>query len=286
MDVLNLAADKRQRRHFSAALIIAVLLGGCGGIPPHTEVVTIATSARLEPRRVATETFDLWLLQRADHPGQDLVVYIEGDGHAWESRSRPSPDPTPLNPVALRLAILDESSNVTWIARPCQYVTSSTCQPAYWTSARFAPEVVVSMNAAIDNAKRYAGAERVHLVGYSGGGGIAVLVAARRTDIGSLRTIAGNLDHSAFTRHHGVSPMTASLNPADAAFRLAHLPQRHWIGEDDDVIVPAVAAGFLSRMRDTHCASIENISGARHGSGWESPWRKEGQSIPVCNSKP
>ena len=37
----------------------------------------------------------------------------------------------------------------------------------------------------------------IHLIGYSGGGAIAVLTASRREDVLSVRTIAANLDHSA-----------------------------------------------------------------------------------------
>jgi hypothetical protein len=45
---------------------------------------------------------------------------------------------------------------------------------------------------------------------------VASLVAARRHDVVRLVTVAGNLDHLAWTTLHGVSPLTGSLNPADA----------------------------------------------------------------------
>lgn len=54
--------------------------------------------------------------------GDVLRVYIEGDGHAWQSRTRPSADPTPHNPVGLRLALADPSpAPLLYLARPCQY---------------------------------------------------------------------------------------------------------------------------------------------------------------------
>jgi len=43
--------------------------------------------------------------------GATLRVYIEGDGFAWINRFRISPDPTPRNPVALKLAATDPASN-------------------------------------------------------------------------------------------------------------------------------------------------------------------------------
>lgn len=271
---------------FSAVLIMA--LTACSSFLPRSEVelaATIAAPARLEEHQIVAGAFTLALRQRDDAPGQDLIVYIEGDGYAWESRRRPSVDPTPSDPVALRLATLDTAPNVVWIARPCQYVQTKACRPIYWTNGRFAPEIVAAMDAAIDAAKARVNASRVHLVGYSGGGGIAVLVAAHREDVASLRTVAGNLDHAAFTRHHRVSPMSASLNPADVAPKLARLPQRHWVGSDDDVILPAFVGGFLSRMGDTRCAGIETVRGAHHAYGWASPWAERGQMIPTCGTQ-
>ncbi len=50
-----------------------------------------------------------------------MVVYIEGDGRAYVNRRTPSNDPTPGNPMALRLALADPSLRVLYLGRPCQY---------------------------------------------------------------------------------------------------------------------------------------------------------------------
>ncbi|MEX2353586.1 MAG: alpha/beta hydrolase, partial [Gammaproteobacteria bacterium] len=55
----------------------------------------------------------------------DPVVYIEGDGRAYVSRHRVSADPVPRNPLAFRLAVVDPSPAVIYIARPCQFVASA-----------------------------------------------------------------------------------------------------------------------------------------------------------------
>jgi len=55
---------------------------------------------------------------------------------------------------------------------------------------RFAPEVINSFSRAIDTLKEKSGAKYVELVGYSGGGAIAVLVAAGRSDVVGVRTVA------------------------------------------------------------------------------------------------
>lgn len=41
-----------------------------------------------------------------------LTIHIEGDGLAWINSSTPSSDPTPTNPLALRLALLDTAPSV------------------------------------------------------------------------------------------------------------------------------------------------------------------------------
>src|SRR3546814_2839304 len=69
-----------------------------------------------------------------------------------------------------------------------------------WTSARFSDGVIVSMSDALDRLKEEAGASSLDLVGYSGGGGVAVLLAARRRDVVSIVTIAGNLDQAQIGR--------------------------------------------------------------------------------------
>jgi hypothetical protein len=40
-------------------------------------------------------------------PTREAHLYIEGDGYAWKNRHEPSNDPTPMNPVAMRLAAAD-----------------------------------------------------------------------------------------------------------------------------------------------------------------------------------
>ena len=58
-----------------------------------------------------------------DGPGNDLVVYIEGDGSAWISHRVPSDDPTPKDPLAFRLAVMDPAPKVLYLGRPCQFTS-------------------------------------------------------------------------------------------------------------------------------------------------------------------
>ena len=79
-------------------------------------------------------------------------------------------------------------------------------------------------------------ARQLRLVGYSGGGTLAALLAARRADVCQLITVASNLDIERWASHHKVSPLWGSENPASYGAALQHLPQYHLIGGDDQVV--------------------------------------------------
>lgn len=277
----------RINSHLQAYLLLALLLAGCALNPhaDHEQAEAIAAPAHLAPHLRATPDFVLSTRERIGQAGADLTVYLEGDGLAWLSRSRPSPDPTPDDPVALRLAALDNAPNVAWIARPCQYTPlarNPECRAFYWTKGRFSEAVVAATDSALTAIKQAAGAQRIHLVGYSGGGGLAVLVAARRSDVATLRTLAGNLDHRVFTSLHGVSPLDASLNPADFAARVAKIPQIHYIGENDKVIPETIALAYLRQMGKTRCAVLRTLPTLTHSEGWTSAWLEFVGRLPNC----
>ena len=83
---------------------------------------------------------------RRDDDGA-LTVYIEGDGFAWATRSRPSFNPTPKRPMGLELALGHPGGNVAYLARPCQFVGETEfrgCTPLAWTHARFSEAAVAS----------------------------------------------------------------------------------------------------------------------------------------------
>jgi len=208
-----------------------------------------------------------------------LTIYIEGDGLAWRSRRRISNNPTPVKPVALQLALKDPQA-AAYLARPCQYLdVQSGCNPSLWTSARFSADTITATNQAADLLKQKFSAKHLRLIGYSGGGGIAALVAARRNDVSQLITIAGNLDHVVWTRHHKVSPLSHSLNPADEWRALQDIPQVHFIGEHDDIIGAFVAQSYASRFPQEHRPQIKTVKDTDHYCCWPEQWTKLLKSI-------
>lgn len=207
-------------------------------------------------------------------PGKTLTIFVEGDGYAWIDRTLPSFDPTPRDPVALRLALAHQDGNVAYLGRPCQYIDAelSKCSRRYWTEERFAPEVIAATAEAIDILKRSFGASRLILVGYSGGGAVATLVAARRNDIEQLVTVAGNLDHRAWTTHHRITPLVGSLNPADQVDALREIAQWHLVGANDTNITPEIVQGFANRFPQNHRPVVTVKPGFDHRCCWAENW--------------
>jgi hypothetical protein len=264
---------------FFIVLFIVFYLGGCA-TPPFFSgrslaAGDIAGKNGFTKNLIPGRNFTLVSYVKIGKVGDPLVIYIEGDGLAWESRSRVSSDPTPTGQLVMRLAVLDPSPNVAYLARPGQYVSlgASPCDAKYWTAKRFSPEVIDDADLAVSRLRDIAGARSVSLVGYSGGGAVAALVAARRDDVTGLRTIAGNLDCDAVSKSNNVSPLKGSLNPVDIADKLKTVPQRHFIASGDRIIPVSVAESFADKAGDVKHESITVVKGATHHSGWEAKWR-------------
>jgi hypothetical protein len=196
-----------------------------------------------------------------------LWVVIEGDGRAWLNMHEPSMDPTPVDPVGWRLAKDVSQKTVLYLARPCQYLNSDeldACSVTDWTDGRFAEKWVQRLNAAVDQAKRMSSARKIVLAGYSGGGVMAALVAARRDDVALLMTVASPLDHAAWTTHHKVTPLHASLSVVAVQQKLARLPQLHVVGADDKVVPPFLMQDFLRRYPSDTPAELVTLPGIDH----------------------
>ena len=182
--------------------------------------------------------------------GDLLTVVIEGDGIAHDSQGRPSADPTLKDPLGFRIAQAWPQGPVAWLGRPCQYVTDPACTPADWTTGRYSEAAVSASSLAIDALKRRSGAKRLRLMGWSGGGTMAALVAARRTDVAVLVTLAAPLDLAAWAAWHGASPLAGSLDPA-AVTLPPGVVQLHVLGRFDPVVPPALGEPAARRLGGT-----------------------------------
>jgi dienelactone hydrolase len=206
-----------------------------------------------------------------------LHIYIEGDGAPWPSPWAPPEDPTPLTPVALKMALADPHPHILYVARPCQLTRGKArqgCHIKLWTSARFSSAVVDLTNTAITRYVDRIGATQLVLFGYSGGGAVAALVAARRMDVISLVTAAGTLDHAAWTAHHKATPLKGSLNPARFGKKLSKISQIHFVGENDDIMPLSIAKSYLKNLGAFNKAQIILLTDYDHSCCWASDWPK------------
>ncbi len=281
---VSVSGDRARRGARAAlSLLLGLLLPACalmpdGGARRATEAA-LAAKAGFQPMVFDTGRFVLHGDLRVSGAGAGdppvLMVYIEGDGYAWVTRTRTSSDPTPRTAVGLELAAADPAPLVLYLGRPCQYVTPAEargCGPDYWSERRFAPEVIEAINRAIDQAERRVGAERVVLVGYSGGGVVAALAAARRNDVAAWATVAAPMDLVAWTEWHRVSPLSGSLNPMDDAPSLARLPQIHFVGASDTVVPTVIVQGFLEREGPGRDKLLVVVPDADHYCCWAQRW--------------
>jgi pimeloyl-ACP methyl ester carboxylesterase len=265
------------RSLFIAALI---LLAGCNSVyqlpRPTTEVISQAEQRGMSLQQYPTQTFVISAYERLPAKAVSTVhVYIEGDGNSWKSKYRLSKNPTPKHPLALALALRDPYSHVIYLARPCQYTPhelDTTCVAKYWSSHRYAPEVLTAMNETLDQIKAKTHAQHFVLVGFSGGASIATLLSAQRNDIVNLITVAGDLNHQALNQYHHTSPLTGSLNPTTYAVQLKDLPQHHWAGSEDPIVPPWVAEQFAVAVNSPNQVHVHTLPGATHHRGWTERW--------------
>lgn len=197
-----------------------------------------------------------------------LHVYIEGDGRPWKTRTVIALDPSPREPLMLRLMQMDSAESL-YLGRPCYFQTNDPqCAPLWWTHARYSERVVNSMNAALDQAK--GAASQIVLLGHSGGGTLAMLMAAKRTDVSAVITLAGNLNVAAWTQHHDYSPLSQSLDPAEAPPLPAKIQQWHYLGDKDHVVQPLMIAPVIKRQ---HNATLKLLKDVNHNCCWQEQWQ-------------
>jgi pimeloyl-ACP methyl ester carboxylesterase len=235
------------------------------------------SSGKLQPVTLPTANFALQALAPPNGVYPHLRVYIEGDGHAWATASQPSTDPTPYTSLMLALAAQD-AAPVAYLARPCQFIQGPACNAAVWTRSRFAEPEIRAMDAALSALKQRYGVQRFELVGHSGGGAVALVLAGMREDVDQVQTLAGNVDPAFWADLHHLTPLAQPMLPLHYTRRLAGIPQRHFVGLNDPVMPMAVAQAYRAALQG-RCVEIVSVA-ATHGQGYEPLWaRMAGQPI-------
>jgi len=246
------------------------LLSACS---PYARADKFALAHNMQKQAIKTQPFTLTTFERIQKQNSTISVYVEGDGRAFLANgTRISNDPSPRSLFLLNIVNNDPRANVVYLARPCQLsymdLASGICKPKHWSYARYSQEIVDSVNAALDNIKARTQAKNLELVGFSGGGAIVTLVAAKRDDVVNIRTIAGNLDLAAMDAYHKTKPLYESLDPLQIASKIAHIPQQHFVGTHDQVVPAFIAQNFAARANNPAKVEVIKISKATHTTGW------------------
>jgi pimeloyl-ACP methyl ester carboxylesterase len=211
--------------------------------------------------------------------GTELHVYLGGDGTPWVNGKFIALDPTPRNPVGLRLMALDENPSV-YLGRPCYHGRYNTpaCSPLLWTYQRYSNAVVESMASVINQLLQGGDYEHLVLVGFSGGGGLAMLLAPKIPQTRQLVTLSANLDIQAWTKLHDYDELKGSINPAAQPPLHEAIQQYHLAGGKDQNIPPWMIQAAVEKQSNGQFIIFDEFG---HGCCWEKIWKSMLQCLTV-----
>ena len=202
--------------------------------------------------------------------GEVLHVYLDGDGTPWERNRWIADDPTARNPLILQLMNQDTAPAIL-LGRPCYYGLSQTdsCDNKYWTSHRYSKQVVDSMSQVLNTWLEKYQFKEIVLIGYSGGGTIAVLMADKIKNIVKVVTVAANLDVTKWSEFHGFSTLTQSLNPAERVKLNPEIKQIHFAGKQDKVVPSFIIKAYVETQNN---AKYYEFPDKNHSCCWNDGW--------------
>lgn len=203
-----------------------------------------------------------------------IHIYIEGDGLAWLSPTLISTDPTPRTPLMLRLMAKDDNAAI-YLGRPCYFGLAelTPCEPSWWTDKRFAVDIVDSMSTAIK--KIIPKNSSLVLIGYSGGGALAMLIAVQSAKVRQVVTLAGILDTVVWAEYHHYNRLNGSLNPVNLPSFDKNIKQLHLQGGKDQNMPPMLLTKFVSKQPYAEFRLLPEFD---HYCCWEKIWSEILQS--------
>lgn len=246
-------------------LLISTGLWGCQNQPINIERTAIENQWKIT--RHNGRHYPLVLLNTTSSIEKSPAhIYIEGDGLPWRSRTQVSNDPTPRNPVALNLMKYDDAHSI-YLGRPCYFEVNADprCSSKLWTSDRYSEEIVDEMDHAISNYLEKNQISSAVVIGYSGGGTLALLLANRNPRIQGAMMIAANFDTAAWVKLHEFTPLSGSLNPA-REIKKRNFKEIYWFGEND-TNVPPIPFAVTAKARSS--AEVRTFHSVDHACCWE-----------------
>jgi hypothetical protein len=267
---------------FRILFIFFFLLTSCSQISSdkRNKLIQELNSNQFNSKIYSTKFFNIFSLQKISN-NQKLIIYVEGDGLAWIDMFTKSSDPTPGDPLAFKLALIDHNENVIYLARPCQYEWSVNCNQDTWTSAQYSSTVLNSYKEIINSLSR--NYKEIHLVGYSGGAGIVMYLGSLgNKNIKSIRTIAGNINHNQLTKILNISKLKKSINFDIIEKKNTSIPQLHYYGLKDKVVPNELQIFYKKRNINNNCINIQSVSDVSHNNGWLEYWKLNNINLPNC----
>ena len=199
-------------RRSPICLLLTLTLAGCLGL--NDRAIHLAGRHGLVSAVIDGTQYRHQIFYQLGTDRNSLFVFIDGDGSPWSrAGAEPARDPTPHRAIALELAT-NTPHSVLYLGRPCYFTvhSDSACTARIWTSDRYSKSVVESLAAVVNRfAAEYRYSHTV-LIGYSGGGTLAALMAQYIASV-SVVTIAANLDVAAWASFHNYLPLSAIINP-------------------------------------------------------------------------
>ncbi len=210
------------------------------------------------------------------------VIYLEGDGLVINKYGEVALNPTPTDPVALKLASVDHRpwSKIV-INRPFHYLKMDPSlrrdgfplkwESKYWTMARYAPEIIQAIFEVIKTCQLRFKFKTLEIVAYSGGAAVALLLAPHLDNLTRMVSFAGNLDHVSWTKYHDTQPLFESLDPLQNKAAIGKVPQIHFIGTSDANTTIDLAHGYSQKVNSSKI-TIVPVPGFSHDSNWSKIW--------------
>jgi pimeloyl-ACP methyl ester carboxylesterase len=248
-------------------LLCIALFGGCA--TPSERFLDDAERRGFTAQVAQSERHHLVVLRHGrPTAGEPLHIYLDGDGTPMLSRHQIANDPSSRSRLILDLMERDPAPSVL-VGRPCYYQGNKGCDPVLWTDQRYSEGIVAGLAQVIVAESDTAPESPLTLIGYSGGGTLAMLLAPRLRRVERVVTVAANLDVTAWTAHHGYSALVGSLNPADAPPLPSHIRQLHLFGENDKNVPAALMRHVAERSSNS---AIRIVPGYNHACCWAKTW--------------
>ena len=266
---------KKLRVSLSLELIICLflssLLSACVS-SPSKQFLYKAQQLGFSESSIETPQFDLKAYYNSSfkpQQNQKLNLYLEGDGQPFFQGQYINADPTSRKGLMLELMSLDQAPAIL-IGRPCYHQAgiARNCDNKWWTSHRYNEAVVSSMVSAIRQFTAQTNS-RLTLIGFSGGGALAMLIATELNNVDKIITINANLDTDKWVQQHNYTPLTGSLNPIKVLDSLATIPQYHLVGANDTQVDASV---WLDKVQSYKHSEVRFFQSFSHQCCWADVW--------------